>query len=1412
DAVERDLVVSGWNDTGHPVDAGATLPSLFDGQVAESAGAVAVRFEGRSLTYGELDLQANRLARKLISGGVGPGSLVAIALPRSLDLVVAVLAVVKSGGGYLPVDVTYPADRIAYMLADADPQLMISTSQELGSVPVMDVVSGIETVLLDTEDLSEFGSSTITDSDRLWPLRSESTAYVIYTSGSTGQPKGVAVSHRNVVELFANAQPKFGFDGSDVWTMFHSYAFDFSVWELWGPLLHGGTLVVVDFITSRSPEELRELVVREGVTVLNQTPSAFYQFAEADRVAADSGFAAQLPLRHVIFGGEALDLGQLSRWFDRHGDQAPRLVNMYGITETTVHVSFLELTAQMARSGAASVVGRALPGLSVYVLDARLRPVPVGTAGEMYVCGRQLSRGYLGQPGLTSGRFVANPFTVAGDRMYRTGDLARWNVDGQLEYVGRSDFQVQLRGFRIELGEVEAALSRCEGVAHAVAVVRTDAATGDRLVGYVVPEARAGVDPVDVTELVSGFLTSYMVPDAVVVLDELPLTANGKLDRKALPAPEFASNREFRAAETHGEQIIAGVFADVLGLERVSVDDDFFALGGNSLIATRLSARLGAALDTQIPVRTLFEASTVHSLAARLESHTGGDGRAALVARERPERIPLSLAQQRMWFLNQMDTSSSAYNIPLALRLSGQLDGIALQRAVSDVIERHESLRTLYPEDSEGPVQRIVPAAEVQCDLTPIVLGDEEALFANVSGFLSAGFDVRVEVPVRVQLLRIANDEFVFAMVVHHISADGVSMAPLARDMMTAYESRSRGESPTFSRLPVQYADYALWQREILGSEDDQESLVSKQIAYWEEALSGMPERLDLPADHSRPANPSMLGGAVQVVVDADVHSRLNDIARQHNATLFMVLHAALAVLLSRLGGATDFAVGTPVAGRGEQELDDLVGMFVNTLPLRTRVNPAEKFEELLGQTRETDLEAFANSDVPFERMVDAITPIRSSAFHPIFQVMLSVQPLGEASLTLPNLDISPVDALENAAKFDLELTVVHRTNGAGGPTELVSNFGYARDLFDQATVESFARRFLRVLEAITVDPEVRIGDIEILDDAEQQRMLARFGGSGAGGGESPRGADGGTMHGRTLPQLFMDMVEEDPEAPAVVFRGEEITYQDLDVRSSKLARVLVEDGVEPETIVAIALPVSVDAVVAYWAVAKAGGAFVSVDEAEPSEQVTRAILGSGATVVLTRGADRGALPEGLTTLVLDDDGVVQRIAAQSPRPIGSRDRARALAVEDPAWVICSAERGGEILRREVSHGDLAALVGAKLDEYSVNHDSRLLHTEPPCGVTSVLTTLLAGTSGGALILPSGGSPTGEGLAELLGSEWVTHVVTTAPVLSGLDLHGLPDLVAIVVVGFELPQVDTWSDGQLIHELDEESMWSALSG
>ena len=776
-----------------------------------------------------------------------------------------------------------------------------------------------------------------------------------------------------------------------------------------------------------------------------------------------------------------------------------RMVNAYGPTEMTVVA-----TTSGDLSGEAPPIGRPLANTRAYVLDGRLQPVPAGVAGELYLAGIQLARGYQGRAGLTAERFVACPFGGRGERMYRTGDVVRWDPDGQLVFVGRADEQVKVRGFRIELGEVEAVLGAHAGVAQAVAVAAEDAAGARRLVAYVV--AAAGVGGVDAQALrryAGEVLPDYMVPAAVVVLDALPLTVNGKVDRAALPAPDLTAGAVYREPRTPQEEILCTIFADVLGLERAGIDDGFFDLGGDSILAMRLVSRIRVVLGMELPVRAVFETPTVAGVAAALDAATGVV-RPALVRQDRAEGelVPASFAQQRLWFLNRLEGRAPTYNVLWAVRLRGVLDHGALGQALDDVAGRHESLRTVFAEVDGVAVQQVrdVPAAGIELKVSQAAGG---GLTAAVDAAAGEGFDLACAEPlVRVCLFEAAPGapdgldgpvpgEWVLVVVMHHAVTDGWSMALFARDLSAAYAARCQGRVPGWAALPVQYADYALWQRELLGSPDDPGSLASRQVAYWAQALRGAPEELTLPAVRTRPAVASHRGGQVAVGVNARVHRRLAELARESRASVFMVLQAAFATLLSRLGAGTDIPVGTPIAGRTDEALDALVGMFVNTLVLRTDLSGDPSFGELVGRVRETDLGAYMHQDIPFEQLVDVLQPARSLARNPLFQVMLAVQntasATGAVSVDLPGLTVAGVPAGGGVAKFDLTLNVSEQHDGTGAAAGVRGVLEYSLDLFDQAAAEQITARLVRVLEAAADDPGQPVSAIEVLDPGERR-------------------------------------------------------------------------------------------------------------------------------------------------------------------------------------------------------------------------------------------------------------------------------------------------------------------------------------
>ncbi|WP_039973316.1 non-ribosomal peptide synthetase, partial [Rhodococcus qingshengii] len=1206
------------------------LPQLLAAAVELDPSREALRFEGHSLSYAELDARSSRLARMLIAGGVGPEDRVAVSIPRSIESVLAVWAVAKTGAAFVPVDPNYPSDRVAYMIEDSGVSIGLTVG-ELG----IDLPSSVRWIAIDSLETTQaseaMSGEPVAYSDRVRTLRTEHPAYVIYTSGSTGRPKGVVVTHAGLGNLLSEQAERLGATAQSRVLHFATPSFDTSLFELLLTIGSGATMVIVP-TTVYGGDELAELLKTECVTHVVGTPS---MLASVDPSGLDSIVTA-------VVGGEVCPPELVARW---GRDRA--FYNGYGPTETTIVTNISPKLAP----GDRVTIGGPVRGASALVLDSRLQPVPVGSTGELYLAGPQVARGYHNLTGMTADRFIANPFGAQGERMYRSGDLVRWVIaDGgarDLEYVGRSDSQVKIRGFRVELGEIDAVLASHRAVDFVATLARKLDNGEQALVAYVLPRAAAEVDITELLDVCRQELPRHMVPASVVLISEIPLTPVGKLDASALPEPHFES-RPFRVPSTEDEIQIATVFGELLGLEQVGADDDFFELGGNSLVAAKLAARLSAVFDVRVQVKTLFESSTVSSLASALAASTGR-ARVALTARVRPERVPLSLAQQRMWFLNRFDTLSSANNIPVAIRLSGLLDVAALQAAVSDVVARHEILRTVYPEVDGVGFQEVLSADRVRLDVSPVVVSESDVVGA-VTEFLSAGFDVAVEVPVRARLFAVSESEFVLALVVHHISGDGVSMGPLTRDVMVAYEARSRGEVPGWAPLEVQYADYALWQREVLGSEDDPSSLISRQVGFWESALAGLPDQLDLPADRPRPVVASNRGADHSFVVGADVHAGLNDVARESNSSLFMVVHAALAVLLSRLSGTSDIAIGTPVAGRGEQVLDDLIGMFVNTLVLRTEVDSSESFVDLLAGVREADLQAFAHADVPFERLVEVLNPARSQARSPLFQVMLAFQNMEQSALQLGDLRVAGVDATAVAAKFDLSLTVVEQFDEAGAPAGMAAQFTYATDLFDESTVAGFAGRFGRILAEITVDPSVRLGDIDVLTAAERSNLL-----SWSAGGRT-------ALAGASLTAMFEEQVGRTPDSLAVECDGEALTYGQLDAYANVVAERLTAAGVGPDDVVALIVPRSVEWVVGMLAAWKAGAAYGPIDPSYPQDRIEAIIADTGARCAVST-----------TTLDLAVDVIVlDSIMRDSPMVERPTDRWRELGAGDRLGYVIS--------------------------------------------------------------------------------------------------------------------------------------------
>ncbi|HEV2636492.1 MAG TPA: amino acid adenylation domain-containing protein [Actinocrinis sp.] len=1231
-------ITAEWNDTARPAPEG-TVPELFQAQVTRTPDAVAVVAPDAVLTYAQLNRRANQLAHTLISRGIGPQDLVALALPKTADLVAALLAVLKSGAAYLPIDMALPALRIECMLDEARPSALLTTTGIAGRESWSALCA--ERLFVDQPLPGPVPDHNPADDDRIHPLRPADTAYVIYTSGSTGKPKGVAVEHRSVADYLAWTTAEYG--SATGTTLLHTpISFDLTVTALYTTLASGGRVL----LSGLAEEELAALPAgeRTDATFLKCTPSHLPLLN-----ALPGGFS---PTGELLVGGEALTGEALAEWRGRH--PGATVINTYGPTEATVNCAENRIPPGTVLPAGPVPIGRPQGNAQLYVLDAALNPVPPGVTGDLYLAGAGLARGYLGRPQATAERFVANPFGAPGSRMYRSGDLARWTRDGQLVFVGRADDQVKVRGFRIELGEIQAVLADHADVAVATVIVREDRAGDQRLVAYLLPAGDREPDLAGLRAYAAERLPVYMVPAAFVVLAEMPLTANGKLDRKALPAPDFGSaaasaRNSSRAPRTAQEEILCGLFAEVLNLPRVGADDDFFALGGHSLLATGLVNRVRTVFGVELPLRSLFEAPTAAGLAARLAG--AGTARTALAPMPRPERIPLSFAQRRLWFLNRFGDATAAYNIPTATRLSGPLDRAALSNALHDLVRRHESLRTLFPETDGEAYQQILPADTVEIAL-PVTRISEDGLAEALTETGAYVFDLAAEIPIKAHLFELGEQEHVLLVVLHHIAGDGWSAAPLAAGLGAAYTARLAGQVPQYAPDAVQYADYALWQREVLGDEADPDSPISQQIAYWRQALTGLPENTPLPVDRQRPAVAAHRGGAVPLEIPAALHGRLAEVAAEARVSMFMVVQAALAVLLNRLGAGTDIPLGSPIAGRTDSALDDLVGFFVNTLVLRTDVSGDPDFLTLLGRVRETDLAAYAHQDLPFERLVELINPARSLSRHPLFQVALTFQSDSRVRPSLPGLTVGGQAVAAASAKFDLSVSVREARGDAGDLAGIAGQIEYDADLFDRQTVELMAARLVRVLEAVGLDPRTPVGSLDLLGAGERDLVLRTWNDTAAAY------PDQATIH-----LLFEAQRARTPGSTALIFADDSLTYAQLDDAANRLARHLIGLGAQRGDVIGVYVDRGLDLIVGLLAVLKTGGAYTLLDPTHPVERLREILVQTGTPILVgTRDLLTGLGAPGVQPVTLDDPDDAAAIAGQpATRPavvVGAADLA----------------------------------------------------------------------------------------------------------------------------------------------------------
>ncbi|HKR15496.1 MAG TPA: amino acid adenylation domain-containing protein [Pyrinomonadaceae bacterium] len=1216
---EHQLLVE-WNETASVFARERCIHEIVEQQAEKTSAEVALVFGADSLSYRELNRRANQLAHYLRKLGVGPDSRVGVMMDRSIEMLVSVLGTLKAGAAYLPLDPEYPQERVLFMLEDAAVQVLLTQRRLLDRLPE----TGARVVCFE-EQAEAIGNESEENPQNI--THSENLAYVIYTSGSTGTPKAVAMPHRALVNLI---QWQTDHSAASPRTLqFASLSFDVSFQETFSTWCSGGTLVLVDEDTRRDSRQLLNTLIEERIERLFVPYVALHYLAQA----AEAENVVPANLRQVLVAGEQLKITPAIRSFIGKLDDAV-LDNHYGPSETHLTTA-LSLNGPTAEWPELPAIGRPISNTQCYVLDARMQLVPPGVAGELYLGGDCLARGYLHRPEVTAARFVPNPFgSQAGARLYRTGDLVRYQADGNLQFLGRSDQQVKIRGYRVELGEVEALLRRHPAVREAIVMAHEARAGEKALAAYVLAAPDSELVAADLRGHLMQHLPEHMTPAAFIFLPELPLTPSGKLNRRALPKPDltFAAAKEaYVAPRTQGEELLASLWADVLGIDRIGVNDNFFDLGGHSLIATRLMSRVRETFRVDLPLRNLFITPTIAGLAAQIESERNA-GREIetppmlLVSRE--AELPLSFAQERMWFLNQLDPHSSTYNMSTALRLGGSLNATALGQSFTELLRRHEALRTTFTNVNGRVVQVIAPEPAMALEFTDLSGVPDAQREAEAQRLLrtesQAPFNLAVGPLLRAHLWRLSEQDHLLLVTMHHIVSDGWSMSILVRELTTFYAEFASNVQPAMPALPIQYADFASWQKSYLTGD-----VLEQQLTYWRRQLQQPLPLLELPADRRRPPVQTYRGAQHKLELSAETSERLKELSRQNGVTMFMTLLAAFKVLLLRHTGQEDVIVGTPIAGRNRPEIEGLIGFLVNTLVLRTSLSGNPSFSELLHRVREVTLEAYHHQDLPFEKLVDALQVPRDPGHTPLFQVMFAFQNVLPGQINVQGLDVSAIELPDETAKFDLLLLA----SESGEQT--VATIVYNTDLFEPATIERFADHFVSVIDAAVADPSSPLSELNLLA-GEEQRQLLEWGRNIV---EFPRD--------KSIAEVFEEQAALNPDAIAVEFQNTRLTYRQLNEKANQLAHYLIELGVGPDTLVGLCVERSVELIAGVIGILKAGGAYVPFDPAYPQERLSAMFDEAQPKVLLTQDALLSKLPENTARVVFVDSDTA-RIARES--------------------------------------------------------------------------------------------------------------------------------------------------------------------
>ncbi|WP_306423302.1 non-ribosomal peptide synthetase [Nostoc favosum] len=1301
---ERQTLLVNWNNTATDYPQDKCIHELFESQVEKTPDAVAVVFENQQLSYRELNRRANQLAHYLQKLGVKPEVLVGICVERSLEMVIGLLAILKACGAYVPLDPGYPQERLAYVLENSQPGVLLTQQYLLENIPNHQA----QVICIDSDWEKIATEST---ENPISNITFDNLAYVIYTSGSTGKPKGVLGLHKGAINRFQWMWQNYPFVEEEICCQKTSLNFVDSVWEIFGSLLQGITIVIVPDKVVKDPQHFVRSLAHSNVTRLVLVPSLLCILLNTYDV-----LELQLPkLKLWISSGEALSNDLLVQF--RQGLPNSTLLNLYGSSEVSADVTCYSITPQTVLS-ASTLIGRPIANTQIYILDANKQPVPIGVIGEIYIGGEQLARGYLNRPQLSAEKFIPNPFSEElAARLYKTGDLARYLPNGNIEYIGRIDNQVKVRGFRIELGEIEALLSQHPGVREAVVAVQSSQIDSQRIVAYVVPTRKQAPTISELRGFLEAKLPNYMVPAAFVTLEALPLTPNGKVDRKALPAPKLTQvlSSNITPPSTPIENLLAGIWAEILGIDKIGIHNNFFELGGHSLIATRVISQIRQVFQTELPLRYLFEKPTIAGLAKEIEKAIKVDSTVEVTNIEQIERtqqLSLSYAQQRLWFLSQLEPDSPFYNIPGAVRLQGQLNVEALQQSFNEIVSRHEALRTNF-QTKEGQAVAVVsedkPITLSILDISDLPANQQQAeIKQQVAQAAQQLFDISNDHLLRVKLLRLALQEHIVLLTMHHIISDAWSIGVLVEELAALYPAFCHGQPSPLPTLPIQYVDFAAWQRQWLQGE-----ALEAQLSYWLKQLDNAPKVLELPTDYPRPAIQTYRGATYSFELPKELSTSLNQLSQQQGSTLFMTLLASFQILLWRYSGQQDIVVGSPIANRNRADIEALIGVFVNTLVLRSNLTGNPSFEELLKRVREVALGAYAHQDLPFELLVERLQPQRDLSHTPLFQVMFVLQNAPMSALDLPGLTLTKLESDSGTAQFDLTLEMTETAQGISG------NLVYDTDLFAESSIHRIVGHLQTLLEAIVANPQQRLSDLPLLTEFEQHQLLREWNNTTT---DYPQD--------KCIHELFEAQVEKTPDAVAVVFENQQLSYGELNQRANQLAHYLCSLGVKPEVLVGLCTQRSLEMIIGLLAILKAGGAYLPIDPTYPPERLALMLNDSQVTVLLAQQHLLGQLPAHTAKVIcLDDDVNWQGVSSAIQNPPNQT------APANLAYMIYTSGSTGKPKGVMVEHRSLLNFVLTAIDEYGINASDRILQFASICFDTSIEEIFPCLVAGATLVL-----------------------------------------------------------------------------